>query len=101
MQPFARQQQKEHRMAAPDPDKRPAASRTVADNLNTMSEALQQQMVNMPLLKQAQQYWQRLQEMHDWWPLLLPLLAWVGWRTYRKERAQVLRARRASGQRQS
>lgn len=88
-------------MAAPEPEKQPAAPKTAADTLNNISAALQQQMINIPLLKQAQHFWHRLNEMHDWWPLLLPLLAWVGWRTYRKERAHVLQARRAARQRQS
>lgn len=88
-------------MAAPEPEKRPTAPKTAADNLHTIAAALQQQMINMPLLRHAQQFWRTLHEMHDWWPLLLPLLAWVGWRTYRKERTHVLQARRAARQRQS
>ncbi|NJN65990.1 MAG: hypothetical protein HC884_04380 [Chloroflexaceae bacterium] len=27
----------------------------------------------------------------EWWPLVLPLLVWVGWRTYRGERREMLR----------
>jgi hypothetical protein len=30
-----------------------------------------------------------LQEFSDWW-LLVPLLLWVGWRTYHTERRKVL-----------
>jgi hypothetical protein len=32
-------------------------------------------------------FWDNLREMEDWWPLLLPLLLWVFWRTYQRERA--------------
>ena len=32
-------------------------------------------------------FWDSLREMEDWWPLLLPLLVWVFWRTYQRERA--------------
>jgi hypothetical protein len=32
-------------------------------------------------------FWEALRELEDWWPLLLPLLLWVFWRTYQRERA--------------
>jgi hypothetical protein len=32
-------------------------------------------------------FWNALRELEDWWPLLLPLLLWVFWRTYQRERA--------------
>jgi hypothetical protein len=35
-------------------------------------------------------FWDSFSEMRPWWPVLLPLLAWVGWRTYQRERAAVL-----------
>lgn len=35
----------------------------------------------------------------EWWPVVLPLLVWVGWRTYRGERRKVLREREAEGPR--
>jgi hypothetical protein len=28
--------------------------------------------------------------MRPWWPVLFPLLLWIGWRSYQKERARVL-----------
>lgn len=31
--------------------------------------------------------------LRPWWPLLIPVLLWLGWRTYRRERAAVLRRR--------
>jgi hypothetical protein len=33
--------------------------------------------------------------LRPWWPVLIPALLWLGWSTYRRERAAVLR-RRAS-----
>ena len=35
-------------------------------------------------------FWENLNKMRPWWPVLLPLLAWVGWRTYQREREAVL-----------
>ena len=32
-------------------------------------------------------FWDALRELEDWWPLLLPVLLWVFWRTYQRERA--------------
>lgn len=32
-------------------------------------------------------FWNALIELEDWWPLLLPFLLWVFWRTYQRERA--------------
>lgn len=38
-------------------------------------------------------FWDNLVALQAWWPLLLPLLGWIGWRTYRRERAEVLHRR--------
>ncbi len=46
----------------------------------------------------VQIFWYNLKELQDWWLLLLPFLAWVGWRTYRKERSKVLQERFAAQQ---
>ena len=32
-------------------------------------------------------FWDALRELEAWWPLLIPLLLWVFWRTYQRERA--------------
>lgn len=34
-------------------------------------------------------FWDNLSELRSWWPVLLPLLAWVGWREYWRERAEL------------
>jgi hypothetical protein len=59
-----------------------------------MPSILRQQFDQVPLARQARSYWGILGELRDWWFLVLPLLAWVGWRTYRSERRSVLNARR-------
>ncbi len=34
-------------------------------------------------------FWGNLNSLRSWWPILLPLLVWAGWRTYQEERAAV------------
>lgn len=36
-------------------------------------------------------FWYNLCEVRFWWPLVLPLLVWTAWRTYRRERAKSVR----------
>jgi hypothetical protein len=50
---------------------------------------IQQALDTLPIAP-ARLFWDNLDEMRPWWPVLLPLLAWVGWRTYRRERAALL-----------
>jgi hypothetical protein len=52
----------------------------------------QQQLAQVPQLGGVRTFWQNMQDFGDWW-LLVPLLLWVGWRTYRTERRKVLRER--------
>jgi hypothetical protein len=59
---------------------------------------IQQQSRYIPTLGIVQFFWQELKSMESWWPILLPFLAWVGWRTYRKERRKVLRERQVTYQ---
>lgn len=44
----------------------------------------------IPYSSQVKTFHHNLQELRDWWPVLLPLLAWIGWHTYRTERKKVL-----------
>jgi len=48
------------------------------------------QALDLPLLAPMRLFWENLRDLRPWWPVLLPLLLWVGWRTYRRERAAVL-----------
>src|SRR5262249_12750389 len=54
------------------------------------------QLVNIPLLIPVRAFWEQLNEFRPWWPALLPFLAWVGWRAYRRERAAIVRERLAA-----
>jgi hypothetical protein len=51
--------------------------------------AIEQAIATSPLAP-VQAFWASLREMRAWWPLLIPLLLWVFWRTYQRERANVL-----------
>jgi len=44
------------------------------------------QALALPQLLPIRLFWDNLSAMRPWWPVLLPLLAWVGWRTYQRER---------------
>jgi hypothetical protein len=46
--------------------------------------------LDSPLLAPLRIFWDNLYTMRPWWPVLLPLLAWAGWRAYQRERAEVL-----------
>jgi len=50
--------------------------------------AIDQAIAGSPLAR-AWIFWSSLIELENWWPLLIPLLIWVFWRTYRRERAAV------------
>ena len=45
------------------------------------------QAIDASPLAPARAFWEALRELEDWWPLLLPVLLWVFWRTYQRERA--------------
>jgi len=59
---------------------------------------VQQKIDDMPIIQQGRKYWEKLEKERGWWPVLLPLLAWVGWSTYRKERRKVLQERAAAAE---
>ena len=48
--------------------------------------AIEQAIAASPLAP-VQAFWASLREMQAWWPVLIPLLLWVFWRTYQRERA--------------
>ena len=51
------------------------------------SGSIVEQVLATPQLAAARLFWDAFREMQPWWPVLIPLLLWVGVRTYRKERA--------------
>jgi hypothetical protein len=54
--------------------------------LSNPRAAIDQAIAASPLAP-ARDFWDALRELEDWWPLLIPLLLWVFWRTYQRERA--------------
>jgi hypothetical protein len=73
------------------PRQLPPPPQQPAPNLRSI---VQQQLNQTPQLGRARYYWQNMQDAGEWW-LLVPLLLWIGWRTYRTERRKVLRERAA------
>jgi len=47
--------------------------------------AIDQALADSPI-PQARDFWDGLIELEEWWPLLIPVLLWVLWRTYQRER---------------
>ncbi len=45
------------------------------------------QAIDASPLAPVRTFWDALIELEAWWPLLIPLLLWVFWRTYQRERA--------------
>ncbi|MCG8346723.1 MAG: hypothetical protein MI924_02945 [Chloroflexales bacterium] len=56
------------------------------DRVNDM---LQNAIERIPYLHQLRIFWRDLESERDWWPILIPVLAWIGWRTYRNERRKL------------
>lgn len=46
--------------------------------------------INLPLFTPFRLFINAFLQMRPWWPILVPLLLWVGWRTYHQERERVL-----------
>lgn len=66
-----------------------------------LQSLLTHQLPRIPLIDKAERFWRDLKKLEGWWLILLPFLAWVGWSTYRQERAKVLRERFARQQQSS
>lgn len=61
----------------------------------TIPRSLIEKALSQPQLIPIRLFWQNLLTLRPWWPILLPLLCWIGWRTYQKERAMTLTNRAA------
>ena len=48
-----------------------------------------EQILAVPQLGAARLFWDSFRDLQPWWPVLVPLLVWVGVSTYRKERAAI------------
>ena len=55
----------------------------------TVGSSLIAQALAMPPLVPVRLFWDNLRALQPWWPVLLPLMLWIGVRTYRRERAAV------------
>jgi hypothetical protein len=55
----------------------------------TTQTVVQQVLETLPIAP-FRLFWDNFNTMRPWWPVLVPLLAWVAWRTYQRERAAVL-----------
>ena len=47
------------------------------------------QLLAMPQLAPLRLFWDNFRDLQPWWPVLVPLLVWVGVRAYRRERAAI------------
>lgn len=45
-----------------------------------------QDVLAQPLIAPLKLFWHNFQEARPWWPVIIPLMLWTGWRTYRRER---------------
>lgn len=64
-------------------------------------QVVAQNMRGIPTVERARVAASDFAELRDWWFVLLPLLLWIGWCTYRSERRQVLAERAARQQHQT
>jgi len=64
----------------------PGGLASLPQTVSNPRAALDQAIAASPLAP-ARAFWDSLREMEDWWPLLIPVLLWVFWRTYQRERA--------------
>lgn len=62
-----------------------------ADIRSSVFAALDDKLDHLPFVATIRTFWRNFQEMRDWWPVLIPLMVWVGWRTYHAERREIRR----------
>jgi hypothetical protein len=62
-----------------------------ADVRSNVLAALDDKLDHLPFVAAIRTFWRNFQEMRDWWPVLIPLMIWVGWRTYHAERREIRR----------
>ena len=64
----------------------PAGLSRLPQAVSNPRAAIDQAIAASPLAP-VRAFWDALVELEDWWPLLIPLLVWVFWRSYQRERA--------------
>jgi hypothetical protein len=61
-------------------------ARKLPDPQEADQRPIAEQLLDTPLLIPVRLFWNNLLEFRPWWPVLIPLLLYVGWRSYQKER---------------
>ena len=69
----------------PAPEEKPIAV-TLQERLLAIIEV---NLIRFPFVQPLRILWRDLQSERASWPFLLPLLAYIGWRTYREERRKM------------
>jgi len=64
----------------------PGGSSRLQQAVSNPRAAIDQAIAASPLAP-ARTFWVALRELEDWWALLIPVLLWMFWRTYKSERA--------------
>jgi hypothetical protein len=54
-----------------------------------MRATVQKKIDRLPYVKTVNTFQRNLEELHEWWPVLIPFLALIGWHTYQNERRNV------------
>jgi hypothetical protein len=55
----------------------------------TVPQIVRKRIHELPYMPGLLAFWADLRALERLWPLVLPLLAWVGWRTYHAERRRL------------
>lgn len=53
--------------------------------------SLVDQVLAAPQMTAVRMFWNSFRDLQPWWPVIIPILLWVGVRTYQKERAVLRR----------
>ena len=64
----------------------PGGASRLPQAISNPRAAIDQAIAASPLAP-ARAFWVSLRELEDWWALLIPVLLWMFWRTYKRERA--------------
>jgi hypothetical protein len=64
----------------------PGGTSRLPQAISNPRAAIDQAITGSPLAP-ARDFWVTLRKLEVWWPLLIPVLLWMFWRTYKRERA--------------
>ncbi|MEM8534423.1 MAG: hypothetical protein AAGF95_26500 [Chloroflexota bacterium] len=54
------------------------------------THSLIQRIFDIQVLAPVRLFWDNLNALRPWWPILIPWLLWVAWKTYQRERDLIL-----------